>query len=432
VFSKIPLLSLATAVCLLGLSSVQARPARSISASRQFIVYGNDRALCGVLGDVGERTKAKLLGLLHERDNWKTPIVVNAQLAQANFPEAPAVALGVSQTGFGLKLQLDLTIGADLQSARVERAFLRAVLVEMIYRGRPFLPAGTPYVEPPDWLIEGVLACAEFNRETETAQALSAALRSRHLISLEAQLRQNPNLLDSPSRILYRACCRALVQGLVDSRGGRDSLARFIRELPDASNDPLADLQLCFPALGKTESSAGKQWRRWLAQEATQKTVALLGVVESEQALDNVLRFRFPGAKKPERIWRLEQFAQFMHLPQHVLVLRTLGDQLMRLSGRVHPLLRPTVLSYEHLVASLAHGRIFGVARKLAGLSNARRLLQVRFDQVEDYMNWFEATQMGTRSGKFRDFLKVANEPAMAPRRRDSISVYLDALENQF
>ena len=47
-------------------------------------------------------------------------------------------------------------------------------------------------------------------------------------------------------------------------------------------------------------------------------------------------------------------------------------------------------------------------------------------------MNWFEATQMESRSGVFADYLRVADQPrAPEPRRRDPLSVYLDALQDQ-
>jgi hypothetical protein len=48
-------------------------------------------------------------------------------------------------------------------------------------------------------------------------------------------------------------------------------------------------------------------------------------------------------------------------------------------------------------------------------------------------MNWFEATQSKSGSGVFADYLRAADQPqAPGPRRRDALSVYLDALANQF
>jgi hypothetical protein len=51
--------------------------------------------------------------------------------------------------------------------------------------------------------------------------------------------------------------------------------------------------------------------------------------------------------------------------------------------------------------------------------------------QIDDFMNWFEATQSRTNSGLFTDYMNSAagkNEP---PHRRDAISRYLDTIESQ-
>src|SRR5205807_1446759 len=133
---------------------------RSVSPSRQFVIYGADAELRGVVSDLAERTKADLLTLLRQRDNWIVPIVVNLQPQQPNLPEIPSADLRFSQTGFGLKLQIDLTISQDLDVSLIERELLRAVLLEMIYRKQAHIAAGSKFVKPPDWLIDGVLALA--------------------------------------------------------------------------------------------------------------------------------------------------------------------------------------------------------------------------------------------------------------------------------
>jgi hypothetical protein len=131
---------------------------RSVSTSRQFIVFGPDAALRGKICDLAEQTKKSLLTHLQQPDDWKTPVVINAQHPQANLPEARAAELNFSQTGFGLKLQLDLTVASDQDDAAIERELLRAILIELAYRHQQDLPAGTAYVQPPDWLLDGVLA----------------------------------------------------------------------------------------------------------------------------------------------------------------------------------------------------------------------------------------------------------------------------------
>src|ERR1043166_8471097 len=137
-----------------------AQPEHSITASRQFVIYGADPKVRGAISGLAEQTKSNFLGLLRQRDDWKTPVVVNLQPQQANVPEIPPADLRFSQTGFGIKLQLDLTISKNVDVSLVERELLRAILLEMIYRKQPHITAGAVLVEPPDWLIDGALALA--------------------------------------------------------------------------------------------------------------------------------------------------------------------------------------------------------------------------------------------------------------------------------
>src|SRR5438046_8854937 len=107
-----------------------AQPAHSTSPSRQFVIYGADAKVRGAISGVAEQTKANLLGLLRQRDDWKTPVVVNLQPQQANVPEIPPADLRFSQTGFGIKLQLDLTISKNVDVSLLERELFRAILLE--------------------------------------------------------------------------------------------------------------------------------------------------------------------------------------------------------------------------------------------------------------------------------------------------------------
>ena len=93
--------------------------------------------------------KSKLLTLPAMRDQWSVPILLNLQRPQANTTrDSRRCLLNFSQTGAGLKIQLDLLVTPDFQPAVLQREILRAVLLEMSYRSLPSLPAGTPYVAP--------------------------------------------------------------------------------------------------------------------------------------------------------------------------------------------------------------------------------------------------------------------------------------------
>src|SRR4029434_3413115 len=211
-----------------------ALPAHSVSPSRQFVIYGADAPLRGTISELAEQTKSNLLALLHQCDEWKTAVIINLQPQQANLPEIPPTNLRVSQTGFGVKLQLDLTVSQNLDGSLIERQLLRAILFEMIYRDKGALAPGTTLVEPPDWLVEGALALTPGRERESLVEALSTADKGK---SLEEFLGQRFDLLDSAGRTLCRAYSVALVQLLLDEGGGRTRLGRYISNLSRASHD---------------------------------------------------------------------------------------------------------------------------------------------------------------------------------------------------
>src|SRR5207244_7327261 len=118
---------------LLSIFAVDSRAAtlieRSVSPSGEFIVYGGDAAWRGAISALAERTKTNLLVVLQRRDQWTTAAVINLQPRAANLPETPTAALRFSQTGSGLKLQLDLAISREMNPAAMEREILRLILL---------------------------------------------------------------------------------------------------------------------------------------------------------------------------------------------------------------------------------------------------------------------------------------------------------------
>jgi len=61
-----------------------------------------------------------------------------------------------------------------------------------------------------------------------------------------------------------------------------------------------------------------------------------------------------------------------------------------------------------------------------------RELIVGRMDEMEDYLNWYEATQISEQSGAFAGFMQAVKPVEAAPRRPDAISKYMDLLEREF
>jgi hypothetical protein len=396
---------------------------RSVSPSRQFIIYGADARVRGAVSELAERTKSDLLAVLHQRDAWSTPVLINLQLPEATRPELPPTAFHVSQTGFALKLQLDLMLGPDLDVTAMERELLRALLVEMIYRNQPNVAPGTVLAEPPPWLVEGLLAAAPAQ---DRAALVEALLSSGKPASLQQFLQQNPALLDSPARTLYRAYSLALVQFLFSSDDGAARLGRYIANLTHSSNDPVADLEAQFPALGDEPE---KMWRAQLTHVCAIEGPRLFNFAQTERWLVDVLQGNGGSATEAQ----LTQFAQKKKISAADLAaLTTLRRNLLELTLHANPLLRPIVQEYEQITVLLLAGKSHDIGQHLARLKSTRARLSARMRDIDDYMNWFEATRSQTKSGVFVDYLRTATKPGLPEhRRRDPLSIYLDALEQQ-
>jgi len=415
-------------ILLCSTSTLPAAPIeRSISPSRQFIIFGGNRILRSAVSDAAERVKSKMLGLLQLRDQWSVPVLLNLQRPQANAPEVPSVLLNFSQTGAGLKIQLDLLVDRDFQPAVLQREVLRALLLELSYRALPSLPAGTPYVAPPDWLVDGILTLD--NESPEVFEGLDSVASNPP--SLRSFLAQHPRLLDSQSRALYRACASALVRILLGHENGRAQLTRYIADLPRASVDALSDLQTHFPWLGKESDVMEKDWRENIARVAQERRFALITFAATTEQLDECLRTKIAQDRQKKNLLTLEETVRASRPNIDTKAATELGQRLTLLAARAHPLLRPVVVDYQLAAELVARKKRHGLIKRLAGSAAMREKIAARMSEVDDFMNWYEATQAKTASGAFRDYLHAADSSEAVPRRRDALSVYLDALETQ-
>jgi hypothetical protein len=406
--------------------SVAATPIeRSVSPSGQFILYGGSAAWRGAVSTLAERTKANLLALLQRRDQWVIATVINLQSRAPNLPEIPSAALRFSHTGSGLKLQLDLAISREINSAATERELLRAILLEMIYRNQTAIAPGDVYVEPPGWLVEGLLALTP-NRDR--ASLINALAVSERVTPLSEFLRQRAELLDSAGRLLYRAYSLALVQLLIESADGHARLGRYVDNLSFASNDPPRDLEAAFPELAGNRE---KIWKSKIADIKSSGRSDLLTFSQTEEKLADLLRTKFPAAGGRNKFVSL-LYEEKPNSTQR-LALEKFGQELMLLAAHGNPVLRPVVQDYQQLAAQLALGKNRTVAARLTELKILSAKLSARMSEVDDYLNWFEATQLKTRSGLFEDCLNTSNAavPSVA-HRKDAYSAYLDAVEAEF
>lgn len=403
---------------------------QSVSTSRQFIVYGTDLVTRGAICDLAERTKRELLGLLRQRDAWSTPIVINARHPQANLPELPRLNVDLGQTGFGLKLQIDLGIGPGVSRLEIRRELLRALVLEMVYRGEPQLSSGAIYASPPAWFLDGIPSEQSDLPRDRVGGLLALPAASGNIWPLHKFLTQPVEVLDAAARNLYRAYSFALVDLLSRGPEGPRRLMQFLLDLPHASNDPMEELRNHFPEIFGTES-AEITWQKQIARLSSDQPYQLLSSGETERRLDGILRLTISDRGQQTR-YDLDQFRVFLKQKAAPRALTELATNLTALGTRAHPVYAPIIAQYAQIVSSIRRGRTLSVPKQLQQLAWTRRSMAAQGREIDDYLNWFEATSLVMPSGQFADYMKAAERAAQPERtKKDPISVYLDALETQ-
>jgi len=296
----------------------------------------------------------------------------------------------------------------------------------MIYRNRPQLAAGTTFIEPPDWLIDGTLALAPGHDRGQLVEALTA---TENTPTLEKFLQQRPAILDSAGRVLYRAYSLALVQMLLEPKNGAARLAQYIGRLSDGSNDPLTDLKAQFPLL---RSDAEETWQSSLHQLRNFQAYQLLTFAESEGRLGELLQVKASEANRPPKLTSVAELAKRKPSANEKTALNDLSHELLVFVVQANPVLRPIAREYGEIAALLARGKRRGIVKRLSRLETTHKQLASRMSDIDDYMNWFEATQMKNGSGNFTDYLKAIDQSQLPiSKRRDPLTVYVDALEDQ-
>lgn len=405
---------------------------KSASLSRQFVVYCDDANARLKIADFAEETKTSLLSLLGQTDHWKLPVVITVEPARAANPSARASSVQLCQTEEGGKVALSVTLGADPHEIRFQQQLVRALLLEFAYRDQP-PAAGVVYVEPPLWLIEGAVEFFHSRGQGVEPDVFQSLLGHGHLPSLTDFLGQTSNGADRVSRNFYSACAMSLVQLLIDLPQGHLALAALVKHLPNSTDDPTAMLIKHFPALGATTPSLEKWWALSMARLAASDRYQGLSLPATEQRLAPMLSLEIPVGKSAEKKkFTLDQFEEFEKLPACRAALAELSTNLLGLGAQGSALFRPVIADYQQITADLARGKTRGVPERLAAAANYRELLLTRIDQIADYLNWFEATQMIEKSDSFDDYMKTARALAHdTTRRTDGITRYMDVVQKQ-
>lgn len=406
-------------------------PQRSVSSSEQFVVYASSAPTRSKIAMRAEDLKKQFLDLLQAKENpWKTPIILNIGAPPPNKKRPPKSQFGVYEgDAETAKIQIDVFDLSHLDSMDFDAQILTAVALEYAYRNTPIL-AGRSFEMPPPWLAEGLLERFRSRQGGLKASVYSSLLAGGKSPRIEVFLDTDPSRLDPTSRALYRAEASALIDALLELPDGRKGLRDFL-SVPRKSRGSLNDLLAAFPSLQGERELLGRKWLLAIARASASNRVDPLSVRETATQLAEVLDVKpLPDPKNPEVAamsgpYALETIARSQSGP---FILAQTADSLLRLSIRAHPLYKPVVDEYLAIVRDLAARPKRRVDKRVAAAEQMRAALAQQTTEMNDYIDWVEATQLREDNEEVAAAIVEVEEIERPAPRTDAISRYVDAI----
>ena len=450
----------------------------SRSATRQFIVHGDDSVARGVMCVYCERTKSDLLSLLKLRDRWRYPVVIQMRgdLRDAN------TGLSIRPSIYKLpddkfRFQIDINLGDKFKAELLKEEIVKMLVAELIIKSERRTVVSNETGVIPEWIRIGLVEVLNYEGRKLNDGLLSKFLRKGKVLSLKEILVSETKEMDSISQEIYRTSCGALVYALLSQDGGSARLQSYLLEFNPGEEKSLDKVKRVFPNSGATNESLEEWWGVECARMAEPKATDILNPIETEKELVECLKIKIVFSKtkqssdsqkkkigdsiksifkKPTSqnadlskgsdekkleydflIYDLNEYKNFVDRDDISTSLeRSLKmneTKLLKLSYRAFPLFRPIIQEYQKILVNISGGKIKGLDKRLEDLKYIRNSMIKSTDHASDYLNWFEATQIKNRSDKFEDYQKTYNELNLPlPARKDNLSEYLDEFDKEF
>ena len=426
-----PLTALCLAVLLAASSEARENTlaGKTTSASGQFVIYSKDATRRTNLSQRADEAQTRWLQQIGRDDTLNHPIIIQDLIGSARPRGNPNALTGIYEGDGGeMKIQTDIYDASVVRSLALEMEVYRALALSSIYRKHP-PKTGKAFHSPPAWLLEGLVEEARIKEEGTPEGVYATLLKSDHPPKIEDFLKAKPELMEATSLTLYRVQALALVKALQQLPEGSKGLATYLDSLAESDPD-LKSLLAAYPSLENNPSHLGKLWTLSIARNSAPKSIEPYSIGETVRALKELLDISVPIDPKKPAVPQAMGAAALSPLAKSMggpYLMRQKSAELMSLEFRAHPLLKPVIAEYRKITTELAAKPKKNVDKKIEETGKILDLLLQRTGKVDDYLNWFEATQLDTLS---ENFLEVTNPPEAA-KRTDPISTHLDAIETR-
>lgn len=408
---------------------------RSISSSRQFVVYAEDPVLRMSAASVADQVKLGLHRLLRIRggSEWIAPVVITMRpRGTTETAESPA-RVRLVETVQGPKIEVDILTGPSPVPVDFHRRITHAVLLDLALReaGR-----GGPVARTlPRWIVLGTSALTR--PDPVGRKTFAGLVESGNLPDLDVFI-LNPPAPDEVSldAEIYTAYAASLVSTILGIEDGHPRFRRLLgRSLAvNPETDGFGALSEVLEAVGGPDNLH----RLWSLELAALSHPDGSRIAEAGPSLDMVTEaldrpITVPG-DGPDSTLPLRRMGE---LPRDQAVadqLRVAARELSVSASRANPLVTPILADLAGLCSRAATGERDTLPPRVADLERLAARLEKLTADITDHLNWIEATQVRPANDPFESYFRMAEHmmpgnPATARRPSDPVSEYLDGME---
>lgn len=332
-----------------------------------------------------------------------------------------------------LRIELDLHLARGLN-----RELLREVALECLLMDSSLSQEvrDDQEVQVAPWVVTGLLERMAWRNGDADRSLYKALFQNGYMLEMEDLVAERaPERLDAAQRTAFRVSAGALVMTLLSEKSGQQSFHDYLAEQPVDEGEPILLFRKHFFGTSLQESSFAKWWALQL-QNLTQDFVTeTLTILETEDALTEVLRGEVENEDGIAQSYRLAAYQDILDLeaaPRKILFAR-MKERLGMLSFRAFPSYQPMLHEYGRILGLLEKEEAGEVAARLAILEEERELFRAVGLRTRDYLDWYQISHATRLSGEFRDFQELKRELETAPTRHAGpLDDYLDGVQAMY
>lgn len=417
---------------------------RNVSADQRVVVFGEDIATrAAVLSQISalRDEMSFVLGAPGEGNQSRDIYPLKNDLIVSLYGEpgdpVPSQLFQIRQlkveSASRIRIELNIHLARGLNRERLREVALECLLMDSSLSQKM---RDDQEVQVAPWVVVGLLERMAWRNGDADRGLYKALFQKGYLLGMEELVAERePEKLDAAQRTAFRISAGALVMTLLSESSGQQSFHDFLTEQPVDEGEPVLLFRKHFFGTSLQESSFAKWWALQL-QNLTQDLVTeTLTILETEDALTEVLRGELENEEGIAQSYRLAAYQDILDLEEmpRKILLAKMRERLGMLAFRSFPSYQPMLQEYGRLVGLLETGKSEEVGARLAVLEEERQLFRQVGLRTRDYLDWYQISHATRLSGDFRDYQELKRDLETAPTRHAGpLDDYLDGIQAMY